>query len=74
MARITSTNVQPFYAAAQRFVGAALRADDALFTPGPPVWSLANIDDLYRRFVENPDEGGNNFENRKSVCYANDIC
>src|SRR6266536_1512781 len=62
MARITSTDVQPFYAAAQRFVDAALRADESLFTPGTAVWSPANIDDLYRRFVEQPDLGGDSFE------------
>jgi len=47
MARITAPDVQPFYAAAQRFVDAALRADDSLFTPGTPIWSIANIDDLH---------------------------
>jgi 5-methylcytosine-specific restriction enzyme B len=55
MARITATDVQPFYTAAQRFVDAALRADDSLFTPGTPIWSIANIDDLYRRFNQQPD-------------------
>jgi hypothetical protein len=62
MARITATNVQPFYAAAQRFVDAALRTDDSLFTPGTAIWSIANIDDLYRRFIEQPDLGGDSFE------------
>lgn len=62
MARITATDVQPFYAAAQRFIDAALRKDDSLFTPGTPIWSLTNVDDLYRRFIEQPDLGGDSFE------------
>lgn len=28
-----------FYEAADRFVQAALRSDDSLFTPGRPVWA-----------------------------------
>jgi hypothetical protein len=47
--------------AAQRFVDAALHADDSLFTPGASIWSLANIDDLYHRFVEQLDLGGDSF-------------
>lgn len=61
MARVTDAEFQPWYAAAQRFIDAVLRADDSLFTPGAPIWSLANIDELYHRFVENPDEGGDSF-------------
>src|SRR5689334_16782829 len=62
MARVNTADVQPFYTAAQRFVDAALRADDSLFTPGTAIWSIANIDDLYRRFIEQPDLGGDSFE------------
>jgi 5-methylcytosine-specific restriction enzyme B len=61
MARVTGTTGEHFYPAAQRFVDAALRADDSLFTPGAAIWSLANIDDLYHRFVEQPDLGGDSF-------------
>src|SRR5687767_3830092 len=64
MARVSGSVGEQFYAAAQRFVDAALRADDSLFTPGAAVWSIAHIDDLYRRFVENPDEGGDSFETK----------
>ncbi len=46
MARVTGTVGDLFYTAAQRFVDAALRADDSLFTPGAAIWSLANVDDL----------------------------
>ncbi|ABX04599.1 ATPase associated with various cellular activities AAA_5 [Herpetosiphon aurantiacus DSM 785] len=50
-----------FYAAAQSFVDRALRADDSLFTPGVAVWSAANLDDLYQRFVGQPDESADSF-------------
>jgi 5-methylcytosine-specific restriction protein B len=49
------------YDIAQRFVDSALRRDDSLFTPGRPIWSLDNLDDLYRRFVAHPDESPDTF-------------
>jgi hypothetical protein len=64
MARVSGAAGERFYPAAQRFVGAALRADDSLFTPGAPIWSLANVENLHRRFVENPDTGGDSFETK----------
>lgn len=39
------------YEAAVRWVGAALRNDDSLFTPGVPIWSAPVIADLYERFA-----------------------
>jgi len=52
------------YRMAKRFVESALRQDDSLFTPGIPVWSLENLEDLSRRFLENPDESADTFENK----------
>jgi 5-methylcytosine-specific restriction enzyme B len=49
------------YAAAGRFVDAALREDDSLFTPGVAVWAKTNLDDLYARFVAHPDESSDAF-------------
>jgi len=49
------------YAAAGKWVDCALRLDDSLFTPGRPIWSLHVLDDLYQRFVENPDLGNDTF-------------
>jgi 5-methylcytosine-specific restriction enzyme B len=74
MARVTGTVGDQFYGAAQRFIDAALRADDSLFTPGTAIWSLAHIDDLYRRFIEQPDLGAIVSKIAKRVYYANDIC
>jgi MoxR-like ATPase len=64
MARQNALDVQPFYAAARRFVDAALRADDSMFTPGRPIWTLANVEDLYRRFAEELDTSNDSFENK----------
>ena len=50
------------YEAACQWVGAALRNDDSLFTPGIPVWSRSNLDDFYNRFVLQPDESSDSFE------------
>ena len=50
------------YEAACQWVGAALRNDDSLFTPGMPVWSRSNLDDFYNRFVLQPDESSDSFE------------
>jgi 5-methylcytosine-specific restriction enzyme B len=49
------------YEAAERWVSAALRSDDSLFSFGMPIWSPAVIADLYTRFVENPDESSRSF-------------
>ena len=64
MAHINLPTSQPFYDAAKRFVDAALRNDDSIFTPGEPIWIPAHIDDLYTRFVLNPDESGDGFDTK----------
>ena len=52
------------YAAAERWVDVALRGSDSLFTPGTPIWSLANVEDFDTRITENPDTGKRNFEEK----------
>ena len=52
------------YAVAERFVEEALRSDGSLFTPGAAIWSAENIEDLYERFVGNPDESSDSFEDK----------
>ena len=52
------------YAAASKWVEVALRSDGSLFTPGTPVWSLRNLDDFYDRFVLQPDESKDSFEEK----------
>jgi MoxR-like ATPase len=52
------------YVAAEKWIDAALRRDDSLFTPGQPLWGPQTIADLYERFVEHPDESPNSFEDK----------
>jgi hypothetical protein len=46
MARVSGTTGEHFYPAAQRFVDAALRADDSLFTPGKEIWSAKKFSNM----------------------------
>ena len=52
----------PTYAAARLFVGSALRSDGSLFTADRPIWTLSVIEDLYERFVGQPDTSSDSFE------------
>lgn len=50
-ARSLDSEHEAIYAAAERFVDAALRQDGSLFTPGRPIWSVENIAELLRRLA-----------------------
>lgn len=50
------------YEAAERWVDAALRRSDSLFTPGTAVWASPVVEDLWHRFVNQPDQSRNSFE------------
>src|SRR5438128_709209 len=52
------------YRASQKFVDAALRKDDSLFTPGTSIWSLEHLLDLSKRFLGQPDTGERSFEEK----------
>ena len=52
------------YEVADRFVDVALRRDDSLFTPGRSIWSRANLEELDRRYVQNPDLSAAGFEDK----------
>jgi len=52
------------YAAARRVVDAGLRADGSVFTPGAAIWTLDQAEDLYRRFVQQPDSSSATFEQK----------
>lgn len=60
--RAVHPGTERIYAAAGRFVDAALRDDDSMFTPSVPVWTAAQLDDLHRRFVMQPDESRDRFD------------
>jgi MoxR-like ATPase/predicted RNA-binding protein with PUA-like domain len=57
-------DAEAVYEAAERWIDVALGTDDSLFTPGVAIWSAPVIDDLYRRFVERPDESKRHFEEK----------
>ena len=61
MARSKTPDDEIIYEAANRWTEVALRRDDSLFTPGKPIWSEAYLDELDRRFVQNPDESSDPF-------------
>ena len=52
------------YVAAERFVDAALRRDDSMFTPGAVIWSAQHLKDLSARFLGQPDVGDRAFEEK----------
>ena len=52
---------EPVYAAAAQWVDRALRTDDSLFTPNKPVWSSRWLRELRDRYLEQPDESGDDF-------------
>lgn len=64
MAKHDLEHLAATYAVAERFVDRALRQDDSLFTPGRPVWALANFEELDRLYVQAPDPGEGSFEQK----------
>ena len=59
--RKTHDGAEKVYAAAQRWVDCALRADDSLFTPGKAIWSRQWLRELRERFLDHPDVPGDDF-------------
>jgi MoxR-like ATPase len=59
--KVRDASAAVVYAAADRFVDAALRHDGSLFTAGVGIWTKANLDELHARFVAKPDESSDDF-------------
>ena len=59
--RRTGNGEEEVYAAAEAWVERALRADDSLFTPGEAIWSGRWLRELRERFLDRPDESGDDF-------------
>lgn len=55
MARAPRPGADTVYGAAQRIIDAGLRRDNSAFTPGRSIWTAATFEELYERFVEQPD-------------------
>lgn len=49
------------YQVVDRWIDAALRSDDSLFTPGKPIWSVDVLDEVRERFINQPDTGSQTF-------------
>ncbi len=59
--RKTHDGAEKVYEAAQKWVDCALRADDSLFTPSKAIWSSGWLEELRRRFLDQPDREPGNF-------------
>ena len=59
--RIRGGGAEKVYAAAEKWVERALRADDSLFTPGKAIWSRRWLGELHQRFLNHPDESSDSF-------------
>ena len=59
--RISETEHGRVYKAASAWVDRALRHDDSLFTPGVPIWSLNSLQELRKRFLDQPDNSNASF-------------
>ena len=55
------SGAETVYAAADAWVGRALRSDDSLFTPGRRIWTSDWLGELHGRFLNHPDESGDTF-------------
>ena len=60
-ARKTHEEVENVYAAAQKWVDAALRKDDSLFTPGERIWTRELLAELRECFLDSPDTSARSF-------------
>lgn len=58
---IDRTGLKLCYSAARLVVERTLQASDSLFTPGRPIWSMTNIQDLYDRVVGHPNLSAHSF-------------
>ena len=59
--RKTMDGVENVYAAAQKWVDCALKADDSLFTPGNPIWTRELLGELRECYLDKPDTSSRNF-------------
>jgi 5-methylcytosine-specific restriction enzyme B len=48
-------------AVGRRLIEAGLGGDGSLLTPGEPIWTLPNLDELEQNYIDKPDMGGGGF-------------
>ncbi|MFL0177492.1 McrB family protein [Mycobacterium sp. SMC-13] len=58
LGRPAALKVEPI---GRRLVEVGLGQDDSLLTPGVPIWTLENLDQLVAEYVEKPDAGDGDF-------------
>ena len=58
------TSAEAVYKAAETWVEGALRSDDSLFTPGKHIWTSQWLDEVHRRFLNQPNKGEGKFYER----------
>lgn len=61
MARTSRFNRAEVLEVAEKWVSSSLEQDDSLFTPGEGIWSVSVLEELHRRFVQQPDESSDSF-------------
>ena len=59
--RKTHEGTQNIYEATDLWIERALKSDDSLFTPGEPIWTPQNLNELHQRYLNRPDEGRGGF-------------
>ena len=69
--RKTHQGAENVYAAAQKWVDCALRADDSLFTPGKPIWTSRWLGEVRERALDRPDVAGDSFSEKLQRQLAN---
>ena len=57
----TGNSTENVYAVAGEWIERALLNDDSLFAPGSAIWTAERLAELRRRFLDQPDESGDNF-------------
>ena len=60
-ARNTNEGVEKVYSAAEKWIDAALRNDDSLFTPGKSIWTRELLAELRECYLDTPDSSDRNF-------------
>lgn len=57
-------------AVGRRIIDSGLGKDDSLLTPGQPIWTMANLEELTRDYVDRPDAGPGGFFEKLKIQLA----
>lgn len=60
---VYQAELQPIAGDVEAFFAQAFETDGgSMFTPGVPIWTSANLNELKQRFIDQPDESTATFE------------